>query len=305
MLLNAFGDLIYSKMFSVTRHLLPTSLPCPPHIWNDLSSWWGEIPDGTSVALGCCCENLDCIPSSGLLHFGSNLRGVGGLGQLFAPGSLAVRLDVCGCCKNLFLKLKILPLHGIYNLKLHLLIHTWKHGIEGRYFESPHHDLSCLPRWMMKNCCSSWCSKKKQQGLSILGILAVHLPWYTRPGLSLTPALSKRKRKTCSQHPSQPLGILQSQTRKRWTAEKYPCWFWNVFCDVESWSIKSHHVCLNFINSGLSFFGWIFLSFKPQNAVLRNTSLGSVEEHCAKLNRWFWQGYLGSESSFPARRPLL
>lgn len=46
---------------------------------------------------------------------------------------------------------------------------------------------------------------------------------------------------------------------------------------MESWSIKSRHVCLNFINSGLSFFAWIFSSFKPQNAVLRNTGLGSVE----------------------------
>lgn len=114
--------------------------------------------------------------------------------------------------------------------------------------------------------------------------------------------LPKRNRKTHSSQPSQPFGILQSQARKRWTAEKYPCWFWNVFCDVESWSIKSHHVSPNFINSGLSFFGWIFLSFKPQSSVLRNTDLGSAKEHCARLNRWFWQDNPGCESSFPACR---
>lgn len=94
MLLNAFGDLICSKTFSVTRHPPPTSLPCPPHIWKDLSSWLGEIPEGASVALGCCCKNWDCVPSSGLLHFGSNQCKMGGLGWLFAPGSLAARLDV-------------------------------------------------------------------------------------------------------------------------------------------------------------------------------------------------------------------
>lgn len=123
------------------------------------------------------------------------------------------------------------------------------------------------------------------------------------PGLGsvLLLPLPKRKRKTHSSHPFQPFGILHSRARKRWTAAKYPCWFWN---DVESWGIKSHHVSPNFINSGLSFFGWIFLSFKPQSSVLRNTGLGSVKEHCAKLNRWFWQDQLGSESSFPACRAL-
>lgn len=104
MLLNAFGDLICAKTFSVTQHPPTSSLPCPPHSWKDLSSWWGEIPDGASVALGCYCKNLDSVPSSGLLHFGSNQCRVGGLGQVFAPGSLAVRLDICGRCKNLYLK---------------------------------------------------------------------------------------------------------------------------------------------------------------------------------------------------------
>lgn len=105
-------------------------------------------------------------------------------------------------------------------------------------------------------------------------------------------------------HPNH-LAFCRARLGRGGQQKKYPCWFWNVFCDVESWSIKSHRVCLNFINTGLSFFGWIFLSFKPQNAVPRNTGLGRVEAHCAKLNRWFWQDNLGSESSFPAWRPLL
>lgn len=159
----------------------------------------------------------------------------------------------------------------------------------------------------MKSCSSSWCREKEPRGLCILGMLAARLPWHTMPGLILTPAFSKKEKENTlppSIHPSIPLVILQSRARKKCTAEKYPCWFWNLFCDVETWNIKSHHVSLNFINPVLSFSGWIFLSFEAQNTVLRNTGLGSTEEHCAKLNRWFWQDNLGRGSSFPAWIPL-
>lgn len=38
-------------------------------------------------------------------------------------------------------------------------------------------------------------AEKEQRGLCILGMVAAHLPWHTRPGLSLTPVLSKKEKK--------------------------------------------------------------------------------------------------------------
>lgn len=170
-------------------------------------------------------------------------------------------------------------------------------------FESPLHDLSCLAEVMMKSCCSSWCRGKSSEASASLASWQHICPGSQAWARFDSCPFQKGKGKHAPNICPNPLAFCRARLG-RGGQQKNICSFWNVFCDVESWSIKSHHVSLNFINSRLSFFGWIFLSFKPQSTVLRNIGLGRVEEHCAKLNRWFWQDNLGSESSFPAWRAL-